>query len=200
MKYGCLIGTAVLLSFLSACEAGPVHSSYRPVLPELPPHWEELLGEPHWRLEWVAEDGRWREREMVNSRDAPGLALFREWATPVLAWPFWPERGLIPGMMKPCGAIFPWDASGEKITLGWKGGVEAFFWKELASADFSSAAARGRFPWYFDWPRFRDLLYESGNVPETVSRDPWLADWNSIAQKTVQSGFDRRRIVAQSFT
>ena len=102
-------------------------------------------------------------------------------------------------MMRPCGALFPWDLCGETLALGWEGGVMAVFWKELAQAERSSAAAAERLPWYFDWPRFRELL-KSGNIPEAVRRNPWLADWKDIAERTVRSGFDRRRFVSRSFT
>jgi len=102
-------------------------------------------------------------------------------------------------MMRPSGALFPWDISGGKLIFSWEGGVDALFWKELALAERSSSAAAGRLPWYFDWPRFREL-FQSENISELVRRDPWLADWKSIAQRTVQSGFDRRRIIPRSFT
>ena len=99
-------------------------------------------------------------------------------------------------MKRPAGAIYPWDVSGGEITLGWHGGVEAVFWKELAAAERSTAASFTRLPWYLDWPRFRTLLAE-GNIPENVRLDPWLPDWKDIAQRTVQSGFDSRRIVSR---
>jgi hypothetical protein len=66
------------------------------------------------------------------------------------------------------------------------GGVDAFFWKE-------------RLPWYFDWPRFRGL-FEGEAINEIVRQDPWLADWRDISRRTVQSGFDRRRIVPRVLT
>ena len=200
MKYRFFTGIIVSLVLLAACRDGPILSSYQAVLPELPGHWEETLGEAHWRLEWIGGEGTWLESDIPPGRGAPDLPLMQEWTTAVLAWPFWPARDLVPGMMRPAGALFPWDCSGGKLLLGWKGGVDAVFWKELALADRSTAAAEGRLPWYFDWPRFRELLYESNNVPGAVSQDPWLADWKSIAQKTVQSGFDRRRIVSRTFT
>ena len=184
---------------LTGCDNGPIRSSYVPVLPELPQHWKEILGEPNWRLEWVDETGTWKECDVQAGRVAPGLSLVQEWSTPVLAWPFWPGWNLTPGMMRPSGALFPWDVSGNKLKLGWVGGVQAVFWKELAAADRLSAASEGRLPWYFDWPRFRELL-ESENIPEPVRRDLWLPDWKGIALKTVQSGFDRRRIVSRGFT
>jgi len=200
MKYGFFAGAVIMAAVLTACGDSFAHSSCRLLLPELPPHWEEILGEAHWRLEWVSGEGSWREKDVSGGGELPDLPLIQEWTTPVLAWPYWPERDLLPGTMRPCGALFPWDASGGTLTLSWRGGVDASFWKELAAADFSSEAAKKRFPWYFDWLRFRDLLYESGNVPEPVSLNPWLADWKSIAGKTVESGFDRRRIVSRKFT
>ena len=199
MKQRFFFGIALFLALLSGCEGGPSRSSCRPVLPATPTNWQEILGEPHWRLEWLDEAGAWQDWEGPPGYEAPDISPPCEWATAVLAWPFWPELNLAPGVMRPSGALFPWDASGEKLILSWMGGVEAFFWKELAQADRSSPAEDGRLPWYFDWPRFRGL-FESGDIPETVHQDPWLADWKEIGRKTVQSGFDRRRIVARKCT
>jgi hypothetical protein len=53
-----------------------------------------------------------------------------------------------------------------------------------------------RLPWNFDWPRFR-LLFEDPSVNAEVRADPWLADWQSIAAKIVQSGFDKRRLIPE---
>ena len=200
MKYRFFIALLVLFVLLAACENGPIRSSYRPVLPELPGHWKEILGEPNWRLEWVGEEGTWQEWEGGPGSSPPGLSLIQEWTTAVLAWPFWPARNLLPGMMRPGGALFPWDVYGGMLALGWEGGVAAVFWKELALAERSSAAAEGRLPWYLDWPRFRSLLFEDETISDAVRRDPWLADWKDIAGRTVKSGFDRRRIKSRSFT
>ena len=200
MKYRFFTGIIFPLVLLAACKDGPILSSYRMVLPELPRHWEEILGAAHWRLEWVGAGGSWMEEDVPPGREAPELSPVPEWTTAVLAWPYWPARDLKAGMMRPAGALFPWDSSGGELTLGWRGGVEALFWKELAIADRSTAASEGRLPWYFDWPRFRELLYESGDSGGALFQDPWLPDWKAIAQKTVQSGFDRRRIVSRNFT
>ena len=191
-----VLALALLLQF-AACRDGPIRSSYRPALPELPEHWKEIPGQPCWRLEWIDGNGKWREWE--GKSEAPDLHLGQEWTSPVLAWPFWPAMDLLPGYMRPAGALFPWDVSSGNLILSWEGGVEAFFWKELAHAEKSTAGAEGRLPWYFDWPRFRELL-ATGNIPENVRLDPWLPDWKSIAQRTVKSGFDRRRIVSRTFT
>jgi len=199
MKSKSLSGITFLVILLAACGSGPGRSAYRPHLPVIPGCWQEILGEPHWRLEWIGEEGVWKDWEGPAGSEPPLLSPVVEWTTPVLAWPFWPEAGLSPGVMRPGGALFPWDARDGSLRLSWEGGVDAVFWKELAAADRSSEASQGRLPWYFDWQRFRKLL-ESGDVPDELRRDPWLADWREIAGKTVESGFDRRRIVSRRLT
>jgi hypothetical protein len=57
----------------------------------------------------------------------------------------------------------------------------------------SGEPAGKRQPQFFDWPRFRELM-DRGDISEEIRQDPWLADWRTIAQKTIRSGFDRRRI------
>jgi len=199
MKCRLSLGAIVLAVFIASCGGDLNQASYRPLLPLIPDHWQEILGEPHWKLEWLEEGGVWQKWEGAPGSEPPDISLVAEWTTPILAWPFWPERNLLPGAMRPSGALFPWDASGGTLKLSWKGGVDAFFWNELAIAERSTLAASGRLPWYFAWPRFREL-FESENISEAVRQDPWLADWQDISRRTVQSGFDRRRIAARSST
>jgi hypothetical protein len=194
----CFAGIIILMILLAGCDDSPIPSSIEPVLPALPAGWKEILGEPHWRFEWLSDNGIWQKVDISPGTKTPGLSPPNEWTTPVLAWPYWPAWGLIPGMMKPAGALFPWDASGGSLRLGWKGGVDAVFWKELAAAERLTDAAEKRIPWFFDWPRFRELL-ENGNIPDSVRGDLWLADWKEVARKTVLSGLDRRRITAMKF-
>ena len=189
----------IFLVLLAGCDSSSVRPSNRPILPVLPTSWGDLLGQPHWRYEWIDSGGVWQTWEGGPGTEPPEFSPPDEWTTPVLAWPFWPEWKLSPGMMRPAGALFPWDAAGGKIELSWIGGVEAFFWKELAAADRTTKAAEGRLPWYFDWMRFKELL-ESADISESVRGDPWLADWKEIGRKTVKSGFDRRRIVGRKFS
>ena len=198
MKYKYFPIIIILLVSLANCSENPIQAPRQPVLPPLPAGWGEILGEPHWQIEWVSDDGSWRKLTLSPGTKVPGFSLPEEWTTPVLAWPFWPAWDLFPGLMKPAGALFPWDAAGEKLNLSWSGGVEAFFWKELAAAERLTDAADKRIPWYFDWPRFRELL-ENGKIPDSVREDLWLADWKEIARKTVLSGFDSRRITAMKF-
>jgi hypothetical protein len=180
----------------SSCAGGPLWESRRVVLPQLPAAWEEILGAAAWQLEWAGRDGGWEKRGLPAGTASADVTLPDEWAGPVLAWPYWPEKGLPPETMAPAGAIVPWDISGDKVTLTWQAGVDAFFWRELAAA---GNQAGSRLPWNFDWPRFRQLL-SSENVSEEIRADPWAADWKAIARKTVLSGFDRRRIVPQKKT
>ena len=187
-----------MMIFLAACNHGPVREKYSIILPELPGIWLEILGQPHWRLEWLNPGGKWADWE--GKENFPELPLMQEWTTPVLAWPYWPEKGLHPGFMNPAGALFPWDISGNRLALSWKGGTDAFYWRELAlNINIRTSSGTPRLPWYFDWPRFRELM-ESENIPAEVREDPWIADWKEIAFKTAESGFDRRRIKAAART
>ena len=189
----------VFVIFITVCEERLNKALYQPVLPPVPYHWLQVLGEPHWRLKWLEEDGNWQTREVAPYKLPPGIAFVPGWTTPVFAWPYWPDRAIPPGAMRPSGALFPWDAANGRITLCWQGGVDAFFWKALAAAERTTGASSSRFPWHFAWPAFR-ALFESEIISEAVRGDPWLADWLEIARRTVQSGFDRRRIVARPVT
>ena len=181
------------LTMMAACSNHSIFSNYTPILPELPAHWEEMLGLPHWQLEWLDENGLWKKMEILPGYPAPELPLVQEWSSPIFAWPYWPSKNLMPQMMKPAGGIFPWDVSGTKIHLSWRGGIDAIFWKELSIAERNSTASFTRLPWYFDWPRFRELLL-NGNISEAVRENPWLIDWKDIAQRTVDSGFFTSRL------
>jgi len=195
-----LVLLPALLTLPEGCEdVQQIHSSYKPVLPELPDDWSEVLGEAHWHLEWIGEEGTWHEWEGKPGAEAPSLYLIQSWTTPVLAWPFWPELGLDFGIMRPAGALFPWDTYGKELVLSWEGGVDAVFWKELAAVGRQETAQNERFPWLFDWPRFREIM-AGEEIGGAVRQDPWLVDWKEVGRKTVESGFDRRRIKAMKFT
>jgi len=167
--------------------------------PPLPQSWTETLGAPHWRLEWFDESGR-RRQATVAGHGAAEVRLAGNAASPVLAFPFWPEKDIAAGAFRPAGALFPFDVSGGRIVLSWRGGVDATLFMELARA-YAEAAPEGsaavRLPWNFNWPRFRRLFDDEGTNAE-VRTDPWLADWGSIADRTVGSGFDRRRLVPRA--
>jgi hypothetical protein len=191
-----------LALILFACRDPVIPRSCRLVLPALPPAWEAILGPPRWRVEWFGPDGRLRSGEGLAAA-LPEADLPVEWASPVLVYPFWPERGLAPGYMRPAGAIAPFDIEGGRLRLTWEAGPEAWFYRALAAAynaadSSASTAGAGRRPDRFDWPRFRTLL-GSGDIPPEVRDDLWLADWEAVAEKTVQSGFDRRRIQVRPF-
>ena len=183
---------------LASCNIGPIQDKYYPQMPETPRAWVQIAGTPHWRLEWLDKNMKWQVREGTGGFN--GIALTQEWTVPVFAWPYWPEKGISPGQFSPAGALFPWDVQGNKIMLTWKAGTDAFFWREMArNINVWVSAGTPRYSWYFDWPRFRELM-ESENIPAEVRQDPWLADWKEIALKTVEMGFDRRRIKPQTRT
>ncbi|MDR1899008.1 MAG: hypothetical protein LBQ55_03270 [Treponema sp.] len=188
---------AVLLTAaaLLPCACGDLlDSRYALVLPELPPAWTALLGSPRWKIEYVNAEGIRESFESGGGRPVISLPPFT--ASAVSAWPFWPGRGIRPGVFRPAGALYPFDAAGSTLTLSWRGGVEAFFYWELAdAAQKADPAPVLRRPQNFDWPRFRQLLSDPA-IDETVRADPWTADWRSVAEKVIRSGFDRRRITA----
>jgi hypothetical protein len=192
---------ALVGAFLVSC-AEPA-TTYRVSFPKPPELWTNTLGPPAWELRWV--DGALRSARYPPGTEAR-IELPQERAVPVLALPFWPEATngaspLPPGTMKGAGAIFPFDAEQGVIRLSWEGGVSAEFYLALAKARASASAspADKRRPDWFDWPRFRALL-ESGDIPEAIREDPWLADWDAVAAKTVKSGWDRRSIKVMEHT
>jgi hypothetical protein len=188
---------------LGACDKGAIKSEYALDFPPLPAAWQEMMGGARWRLIWT--DDRGAARTMETDGEAV-ISVASEWATPALAFPYWPGRGILPGEMRPAGAIFPFDVRGGRLQLSWRAGAEAWFYRELAAARNAALAEAGaddgaaldkRRPEYFDWPRFRSLM-DSDTVPAAVRDDPWKADWRDVAIRTVQSGFDRRRIIGQA--
>jgi hypothetical protein len=184
---------------LAGCGAAVLDSGYSLELPEVPPAWEALLGAPHWRIEWInAGGGKEMKLAVPGKKGAKTeIALPQTWASAVTAWPYWPERGIAPGVFRPAGAIFPFDADGNTLAASWQGGVDAVLYWELAgAAALDTGRAAARLPWHFNWPRFRELFADSSLNAE-VRADPWLADWRGIAEKIVQSGFDKRRLVPE---
>jgi hypothetical protein len=197
---------------LGACENPVIPLEYTVEFPALPAAWQEMMGPAHWRLSWLNPQGIPQFKECGAFPESGGggktsIAAVLEWATPVLAYPYWPSRGVLSGEMRPAGAIIPFDASGSALQLSWQGGVDAWFYRELSEARTAAgnadtgtvdeAALNKRRPEYFDWPRFRSLM-ESDVIPEAVRDDPWQVDWQDVAVRTVSSGFDRRRIKVQA--
>jgi hypothetical protein len=185
------IAVLVLSSLMSCDEYAVIPPSYNLRFPDLPELWLAVLGEASWHIEWVDENGVVNKAEIAAGGKASGIKIMLEWTTPVIAWPYWPEKGIRYGEMMPAGALFPLDISGSSVKLSWQGGIDAVFFWELAAANNEK-----RLPYNFNWPRFR-ALFSDGELPSEVLKDPWLVDWNTIAAKTSSSGFDRRRISAQ---
>jgi hypothetical protein len=132
------------------------------------------------------------ERETGEGRLPPSAA------GPVLAWPYWPARGLEPGDFRPAGLILPYDAAsaGKPLILSWRGGVDAWFYQELEKAALDALRGGGNLEdlprgGNFNWPRFR-ALFSDPSVPSEIREDPWRADWGAIAEKTIRSGFRKQ--------
>ena len=185
---------AVSLLF-SGCE-DLLQTTYVLKLPQTPDSgystgdWVSILGAPHWRLEWLDTNGQMQKADI-----RPGENLVVElpvtWVNPVTAWPYWPSHNLIPGQFMPAGALFPFDVYEGSLVLSWESGPDVIFYRELS---FAGDKNLSRSPAYFDWNRFRGLFRDK-MLDEAVLKDPWLVDWRSVAEKTVASGFDRRRLV-----
>lgn len=198
--YICMKNTILQLTVLTLMFTGCADrfsSRYALELPEIPEPWVSLLGEPHWKVEWLDPEGRMKSKIILPS-EAPAksneIEIPATWTNPVTSWPYWPEYNLIPGFFKPAGALFPFDVSGKSLHLSWKAGPDTVFYWELAFANENQAS---KIPANFDWPRFREL-FDSEILSEAVCKDPWLINWNFVAQKTLDSNFDRRRLVPQA--
>lgn len=171
-----------------SCGPSPLQEQIHVIFPAVPSVWKEFLGEPCWRLEWYDQSGIGQCAEFPASAghaSSANIAILIHWPNAVLAWPYWPGKDIPPGLFYPAGAIYPLDARGEKINLSWRAGIDAYLYRELDKARALNAS--NRVPEYFNWKRFRALLWQ--DAPEELRSDPWLADWQDIAEKTVQSGF-----------
>jgi hypothetical protein len=165
-------------------------SVYLLEMPEPPQSWVSLLGRPHWRVEFLDQNGVKQSKDILPGQNAE-IELPNTWTNPVIALPYWPEHNLVPSFFRPAGGLFPYDVSGKKLLLSWEAGVEAVFYWELALSNSENVK---KIPANFDWPRFRELL--KTDVLENF--DPWLIDWSNVAENTISSNFDRRRLVPQA--
>jgi hypothetical protein len=192
----------LLMVVLSVFSCGPGKPEFQAVMPPLPEPLAAALGPPVWRVQWIDEHGDVRQTDLQavaasgNRAVAATIKPMWEWTTPVLAWPYWPEKGIAPGVVHPAGGLFPLDvdaagASGGALALTWSGGVDGVFYMKMAA--YSDGQGGLRSPQNFDWGRFR-LLFTDGLMNEDAAGDPWLVDWDAVALATVNSGFDRRRI------
>jgi hypothetical protein len=181
--------------FLSSCGRPDGEGPFLLEFPSPPGAWTELLGKPRWLVRYYA-GGVYQESE--------GSSLPPSVTGPVLAWPYWPERRLKPGDFRPAGLILPCDAQApdrasesRHLILSWQGGVDAWFYEAL-----NKAAQAGGGDWEslpqarnFNWPRFR-ALFSDPAVPREIREDPWRADWEAIAERTIRSGFRKQWLKA----
>jgi len=169
------------------------NSSFTVELPAVPESWISLLGQPHWRVQWLDSEGQLHKKDILP-KEGLAVTLPVTWTNPVTAWPWWPEQNLIAGFFKPAGGFFPFEISGGRLRLSWEAGADTVFYWELIYANSSD---RTRIPSNFDWLRFREL-FTTGVLSEEVCKDPWLIDWKSAAERTISSNFDRRRLVPET--
>ena len=193
MKLLTRLTAITVLALQFACCGDRFSSVYTLELPETPETWVLLLGEPHWRVEWLDPDGKKQSKD-IPPGSTTEIDIPATWTNPVTAWPWWPDHNLIPRFFKPAGALFPFDVSGKSLRLSWKAGPDTVFYWELAFANNQNAL---KIPANFDWPRFREL-FETEALNEAIVKDPWLVDWRNVAEKTISSSFDRRRLVRQA--
>jgi hypothetical protein len=196
--YGAL-AVGLLILCLNCCSAGIFHENYTLVMPILPGHWVSLLGEPVWNIVWVNSEGVERIKTFKHT-DMIEIEIPQTWISAVVASPYWPEKEINQNLFMPAGAIFPYDVSGNFLHIRWVSGHDAvFFWEMvMAARQFEQEKGTPRLPTNFNWPRFREL-FESDVLNEKLKNDPWLANWRYIAEKTVQVGFDRRRLVPEPY-
>ncbi|MCL2128455.1 MAG: hypothetical protein FWH38_09390, partial [Treponema sp.] len=93
--YAALIACALV--FWGGCGESPGDSRYALVMPGLPPAWKALLGEPQWQFEWT--DGGGFPGKMTAGGGAE-ISVFQASPNAVSAWPFWPDRGIGPGVFR----------------------------------------------------------------------------------------------------
>ncbi|MDR0707611.1 MAG: hypothetical protein LBF60_07025, partial [Treponema sp.] len=99
-----------LSALLAACGGG-YDMPYRVALPAIPDAWSVVLGDNHWHIEWIDSNGVRKSRD-VDGREAAetGYALeihiLQEWASPIIAYPYWNGKDIAPNVMRPAGAIF----------------------------------------------------------------------------------------------
>ena len=185
--------TVLFVSLQFMCCRDFLPSRYVLGFPQLPEPWVSLLGEPHWRIEWLNPDGKKQITDILPCSSIE-IELPVTWTNPVTAWPYWPHCNLYHGLFKPAGALFPFDVTDERLCLSWEAGPDTVFYWELALANDQNSS---KMPAYFDWPRFREL-FNSETLNEAVRNDPWLINWRYVAEKTINSNFDQRRLVPET--
>jgi hypothetical protein len=195
MKKTLIFLVPVCIVLLFGCKNPVIYSQYEVILPEIPPDWESVLGDPFWRIEWVDQEGNWqkidtaqnetlRKSEAVRKSRNFHLEICNTKINPVIAYPYWPEKNLFAGQFYPAGAIFPLDAQNGAIKLDWRGGIDAQLYLYLSG--FNNEGTRS--PEQFDWQRFRSLLRTEIEDAD-IKADPWLVDWEAAAARIAASGF-----------
>jgi hypothetical protein len=194
-KYRVFLWAALVGALLASCGMQG-EGSLVVDFPPIPAGWSELLGPPRWLIHYYSRDGR---EQTLDSGGAPvELPLSPTRISPVFAWPYWPGQGIKAGDFRPAGAIIPYDTH-DPVRLSWQGGLEAWFYQLLDTAGDGTADTAGRRGGTFNWPGFR-ALFSDPSVAQKIQDDPWCADWETIAAKTIQSGFRKQWLVPAATT
>jgi hypothetical protein len=178
----------------TGCENPVMSSSYKVILPEIPIDWENVLGKPVWKIEWVDKNGNWQKIDVQENRNF-SLEICNTKLNPVIAYPFWPEKNIAPKIFFPAGAIFPLDVHNNRINLDWQAGIDAQLYLYLSK--YNNGGTRN--PDQFDWLRFRTLLRTEMENAEIIA-NPWIVDWENAAKKIAASGFRSSYIKAAKYT
>jgi hypothetical protein len=192
LKFAAAVAAAAVLSLVCCRDLTP--SGYDLAFPPVPEGWGGVLGEPHWRVQWLDPGGNRRIADISPPEKGFRVEIPVTWANAVTAWPYWPEHNLYTEAFKPAGALFPFDVSGNSLHLSWEAGPDTVFYWEMAYINDGNAA---KIPANFDWVRFREL-FQGDMLSEAVKNDPWVVDWAYVAERTVNANFDRRRLVPQA--
>lgn len=148
-----------------------------------------LWGPVSWELEWVSIRG------IEHCQVPSGGLVVQLAADEVCGFSLRPcsdrSTGMPTPLSLPAGGLYPHDVRKGRLETDWVGGLAVNFFLELLRRE----RAGGRRAAAFNWPLFREVLekgIEEGLLPE----DPWCMDLGTVAAKTLDTGFDRRRLVA----
>ncbi len=178
---------------LFACSLGSHVEQYSLKLPEIGNLAEQVWGPITWKLDIISAEGR--RQEIIDGGGEHIIVIAASTSTVFFARPHSAGAVQGPSLSLPAGGIYPSSLQGGKIVLDWPGGILAQLFVEMTAREHKD----GRRAKDFNWPRFHSLL-EEGIGDNSLPEDLWAVDWGLFAQKTLDSGFDRRRIKAEAKT
>lgn len=188
MKY-----LSIVVFLLLSCSFDRGEDGILIVLPQPSALEKEVWGDFHWELETLSCDGFINHGRIDGDSYCLQVergAFLALWVYPVALFAKGPQA-----LSLPAGGLYPSDLRRGRLELDWEGGLLAHFFLELVRRE----GPGGRRAACFNWRRLR-LLFEEDRIEKEAGRegllprDPWSIDWALAAQKTLDSGFDRRRL------